>query len=306
MTHFFESLFFNPKWYHYIVIVLLLPLSLLYGAILLLKRVLSRAKGYSIPIVSIGNLIVGGSGKTPFAIALIEYLTNEGVEQIFYISRGYGRRSKGMVLVKVKNSIECSVEESGDEALLVAKSTDASVIVCEDRDSAIVKAIEFGAQCIVLDDAFSKTAIKKYDILLEPVEVKNRFVLPAGPFREFPFVKSYANLMLKEGREYKRRVSYENLTQSMLLVTAIANPQRLEAFLPPNVVGKLYFPDHAYFDREQIVGKMRELSVTSLLVTEKDYVKLEQFKLPLSIIKLKLEIDETILKKIKEEACKQR
>ena len=112
--------------------------------------------------------------------------------------------------------------------------------------------------------------------------------------------------MLKEGREYKRRVSYENLTQRMLLVTAIANPQRLEAFLPENVVEKLYFPDHAYFNKEEIIDKMRELSVTSLLVTQKDYVKLEQFKLPVSIIKLKLEIDKSILKRIKEEACKQK
>ena len=306
MTHFFETLFFNPKWYHSIVIVLLLPLSLLYGAILLLKRVSSRAKSYAIPIVSIGNLVVGGSGKTPFAIALIEYLTNQGVGQIFYISRGYGRRSKGMVFVKINSFIECSVEESGDEALLVAKNTDASVIVCEDRARAIVKAKKLGAQCIILDDAFSKTAIKKYDILLEPAEVKNKFVLPAGPLREFPFIQSYAKLLLKEGQEYKRRVSYENLTERMLLVTAIANPQRLEKFLPSNVVGKLYFPDHAYFEKEQIVERMRELSVTSLLVTEKDYVKLEQFKLPISIIKLKLEIDRSILKKIKEEACKQR
>ncbi len=306
MTHFFERLFFNPKWYHFGIIFLLLPFSLLYGTLLLLKRFLSRPQSYSLPIISIGNLIVGGSGKTPFAIALIDYLQKEGVKRIFYISRGYGRRSKGMVLVKVNDSINYKVEESGDEALLVAKSTDASVIASENRHKAIIKAKELGAELIILDDAFSKSAIKKYDILLEPAEIRNPFVLPAGPFREFPFVKRYANLLLKEGREYKRRVSYENLTQRMLLVTAIANPQRLEAFLPENVVEKLYFPDHAYFNKEEIIDKMRELSVTSLLVTQKDYVKLEQFKLPVSIIKLKLEIDKSILKRIKEEACKQK
>ncbi len=305
MIHFFESLFFNPKWYHYIVIVLLLPLSLLYGAILFLKRVLSRVKGYSIPIVSIGNLIVGGSGKTPFAIALIEYLTDQGVGEIFYISRGYGRRSKGLVLVKHKHSIECSVFESGDEAMLVAKRTAASVIVSEDRKKAILQAKDLGARCIILDDAFSKSDIQKFDILLEPAEIKSRFVLPAGPYREFPFVKRYADLFLKEDRDYKRKVSYENLSRRMLLVTAIANPQRLEAFLPPNVVGRVYFPDHAYFDKDMIVDKMRELSVTSLLVTEKDYVKLEQFKIPLSIIRLQIEIDQNILKRIKDEVCKQ-
>ncbi len=306
MTHFFERLFFNPKWYHFGIIFLLLPFSFLYGTLLFLKRFLSRPQSYALPIISIGNLIVGGSGKTPFAIALIHYLQTEGVRRIFYISRGYGRRSKGMVLVKVNDSINCKVEESGDEALLVAKSTDASVIVSENRQKAIKKAKELGAELIILDDAFSKSAIKKYDILLEPAEIRNPFVFPAGPFREFPFVKRYANLKLKEGKDYKRKVSYENLTQRMLLVTAIANPQRLEAFFPENVVGKLYFPDHAYFKKEEIIDKMRELSVTSLLVTQKDYVKLEQFKLPISIIKLKLEIDKNILKRIKEEACKQK
>lgn len=137
MNRFFEELFFHPRWYHFVVAVILLPLSLLYGLIMLLRRVFARAKDYNLPIVSIGNIVVGGSGKTPFAISLIEYLESRGCRNIFYISRGYGRKSKGLVTVKVDGKVSCNVEVSGDEPMLVANACNCSVIVAEDRVVAI-------------------------------------------------------------------------------------------------------------------------------------------------------------------------
>ena len=300
MIRFFERLFFDPKWYHYIVALLLLPLSLIYALIPLARRLFSKAKDYGLPIVSIGNIIVGGSGKTPFAIALIKHLEAQGYSDIFYISRGYGRHSKGLVVVKKDNKILCSVDKSGDEAMLVASSTNCSVIVAEDRVKAIKRAKEFGAKIVILDDAFSKVAIKKYDILLEPQEIKNYLPLPSGPFREFYFVKKYAQLTLKEGRDFKRVVSFRDLTKRMLLVSAIANPQRLQPFLPKGVVGSLLLKDHAYFNKNEIIDKMDQFQATSLLVTQKDYVKLKDYNLPLSIMDLHLEIDSKVIKKIED------
>ena len=310
MTHFFENLFFQPKWYHHIVGLLLLPLSLLYGVTLLLRRIVAKKEDFTLPIISIGNIIVGGSGKTPFAITLIEYLKKKRYKNIFYISRGYGRKSKGLYIVKCNGDIKCSVECSGDEALLVAYETNANVIVAEDRIKAILKAKKLGADILVLDDAFSKVKIEKFEIVLEPQRVANFLPLPSGPFREFAFMKSAADLVLKEGVDFKRKVNYENLTERMLLVTAISNPKRLKRYLPKGVVAEYCLPDHSYFNKKQIIDKMEENRASSLLVTQKDYVKLEQFKLPLSLIKLKLELDFQRLngleKYIKEKECNQR
>jgi tetraacyldisaccharide 4'-kinase len=69
-----------------------------------------------IPIISVGNLTVGGSGKTPFVIELCKLLDSPCV-----VSRGYGRRSKGVVVVSRNGTILCGVKESGDEAMLIAK-----------------------------------------------------------------------------------------------------------------------------------------------------------------------------------------
>jgi len=94
--------------------------------------------------------------------------------------------------------------------------------------------------------------------------------LPSGPFREFKFAKKRANLILKEDIDFKRLVEFENLTDKMLLVTAIANPKRLNKFLPSDVVDKY---------------------AKSILVTQKDYVKMEHFKLPINIEIVKTLLD---------------
>jgi tetraacyldisaccharide 4'-kinase len=293
MKKFFEELFFEPKWYHWIVAFLLLPVSLLYGSLMWLRRVLAKPKDYGIPIVSIGNLIVGGSGKTPFVIELANRY-----EDVAIISRGYGRESSGLVVVSRYGKIECDVKTSGDEAMLMAQSTQATVIVSENRAIAITQAKDMKAKLIILDDGFNKVNIKKYDILLEPSVIKNYLPFPSGGFREFYFDRAYANLVLKEGVDYHRVVEYEELSQSMMLTTAISNPKRLDKYLPKGVVDRYILEDHAYFDEEVLREQMRTKNITSLLVTQKDAVKLSDFKLPLSIIKLKLEIRKSVYESI--------
>jgi len=293
VSHLYEQMLFHPKWYHYPIILLLLPLSVLYGSWMFLRRVLSRKKGFDLPIVSVGNLIVGGSGKTPFVIALASRYGDVAV-----ISRGYGRKSSGLVEVSREGEVLVPVKESGDEAMLMAISLPrASVIVSENRHEAIILAKEKGAKLIILDDGFNRVEIKKFEILLEPEQVNNPFPFPSGPFREFAFSKKYADLVLKEKRDFERVVSYEDLTKKMLLVTAISNPQRLDPYLPEGVVGKVYLQDHAYFEKEILERLMKEYDAQSLLVTQKDYVKMVDFKLPISQIKLKLKIKNEIFAK---------
>ncbi|MEN8727397.1 MAG: tetraacyldisaccharide 4'-kinase [Sulfurovum sp.] len=296
MRAFFEEMFFTPKWYHYPLILLLFPLSVLYGIMMSVRRMVTSQKNFGIPIISVGNLIVGGSGKTPFVIALASRL-----ESVVIISRGYGRKSKGMVEVSSEGKILVDVTESGDEPMLMAQSLPhASVIVSKDRELAIALAKEKGAKCIILDDGFNRVEIEKFEILLEPENIKNYLPFPAGAFREFWFNKKYADIVAKEGEAFHRQVGFENLKAQMLLVTAISNPNRLDAYMPEGVVHKVYLEDHAYFEEEKLKMLLSEYKALSLLVTEKDAVKMQDFKLPISEMKLKLEIKETIFTQVDE------
>jgi len=291
----FERLFFKPNLLDWVLIFFLSPLSLFYGSIMFIRRFLVSKYKYEIPLISIGNLTVGGSGKTPFVIALATRY-----DKAVIISRGYGRQSKGLVEVSRDGKILTDVFNAGDEPMLMAKSlNNASVIVSEDRKKAIDMAICNGANVIFLDDGFNRVNIEKFEILLFPEKIKNYFTFPAGPFREFFFTKSFSDLNLFENSDFKRVVETVNLTKRMLLVTAISNPERLDAYLPEEgVIGKYFLEDHSYFDKETLKDKMKEFEATSLLVTEKDEVKMRDFKLPLSVMKLELEIKNHILEKI--------
>ena len=294
MKQFFETMFFTPKWYHYPIILLLLPLSLIYGILMFFRRVLTSKNSFSIPILSVGNLIVGGSGKTPFVIALASRY-----EDVTIISRGYGRESEGLMQISAKGKILTTVKESGDEPMLMAKLLpNGSVIVSEDREIAIELAMREGAKLIILDDGFNRVNIKKFEILLEPQTIKNYLPFPAGAFREFYWTKHYADMLVKEEQDFKRKVVFENLSTKMLLVTAISNPHRLDRYLPTGIVEKIYLDDHAYFDEEALKKLMQKHDAQTLLVTQKDAVKMEDFKLPLSLMKLELVIEDEILSSI--------
>jgi len=291
IVSFFERLFFKPSLLDWAFIFLLTPLSLIYGSFMLIRRLISFKKSYNIPIISIGNLTVGGSGKTPFVIALASCYSG-----VYIISRGYGRESRGLIEVSSRGDILTDVFQSGDEAMLMAKSLpNASVIVSEDRKKAIELAKSRGAKLIILDDGFNRVDIKKFEILLFPKTIKNYFPFPAGAFREFYFSKYFADLNLIEDRDFKRVVNIKNPTNKMLLVTAISNPKRLDQFLPSGVIDKIYFKDHAYFDKKSLKEKMEKIGVNSLLITQKDEVKIKDFNLPLSIMELKLEINRDVL-----------
>ncbi len=290
MHSFIESLWFRTRWYHLPFLVALFPLALLWGFLMGLRRFFAREKDFGIPIISIGNLIVGGTGKTPF---LIELLARH--PKAFVISRGYGRQSSGYFLVSQGGNILVGVDKSADEPMLIAQlAKECSVIVSEDRKFGIKKAKEMGAKVIFLDDGFSQVGIKKFNILLKSGNNNNNLPMPAGPYREFYFFERSADIVAIEGVDFARSVDFENLGKKMVLVTAISNPERLDRFLPKGVVGKYYFKDHSYFDEDNLRDILAKEGGDRLLVTQKDLVKMVDFKLPLSIIKLKLEIKEYI------------
>jgi tetraacyldisaccharide 4'-kinase len=241
------------------------------------------AEDFGVDIVSVGNLNVGGSGKTPLVTALAKDEKNVAI-----ILRGYGRQSKGCIVVKDKRDILVDVTISGDEAMIYAqKLPNAIVIVSEDRKVGIHKAKEMGVEKIFLDDAYSKHDIKKRDILID-VKSKNSRCLPSGAYRERLWLSKEVTL-LKDGIDFKRSVELKNPTTKMSLVTAIARPERLDEFLP-KVVSKNYFADHHNFTKEELLEILQRDKSDSLLVTYKDFVKVESFGLPLSLLDLEIEL----------------
>ncbi|RDU73510.1 tetraacyldisaccharide 4'-kinase [Helicobacter anseris] len=290
---FIDSFFYKPNFMQKILALLLLPLSFLYLIASIIRRKLSPFKDFNIPIISIGNLVAGGSGKTPFIIESAKIF-----DDIAIISRGYKRKSKGLVIVSQKGEILVSQENAGDEAYLIAKKLPkATVIVCKNRSLAIEKAKKLGCKIIFLDDGF-RFNFKKLNILLKPqLQPYFNFCIPSGIYRENPYLYKTADLLIQEGTDYTREVKVLEPTERMLLVTAIANPSRLDQFLP-DIVGKITLPDHSNFDLDFLKEKMQEHNATSLLVTQKDAVKMQNFQLPLSILDLKLNIKPQIIKAI--------
>ena len=246
---------------------------------------------FDIDIVSVGNLNVGGSGKTPLVTALATNYDNVAV-----VLRGYGRSSTGMQVVKNADEVLCDVSISGDEAMIYAhKLPDAIVIVSEDRKMGIIKAKEMGAKIIFLDDAYSKHDIKKLDLIID-VKTQNNRCLPSGAFRERLWSSKEA-IVLEDTKDFSRVVELKNKSAKMSLVTAIARPSRLDEFLP-KVVNKNYFEDHHSFTKLELEEILEKDDADSLLVTYKDFVKIESFDLPLSLLDLEVKVDEKVFKEI--------
>ena len=288
-----EDYLFSPKSKLQLLLVFLLyPLSVLYTIIVLAKRKLAKKIKPPIPVVSIGNLTIGGSGKTPFLISLAR-----DYEDIAIVLRGYGRSSKGLHVV----TKDTDIKTSGDEAMLYAISLPrATVIVSEDRLEAINYAHNLGLKAVFLDDGFSKSHIEKYDILVRPnPEPRFDFTLPSGAYREPKFLYKHADLVVEESVDFKRVVSIKNPSKRMLLVTAISKPKRLEPYLPKDLVGKVHFIDHYEYTKKELEDLLEKYSASSILTTEKDMVKMDKFGLPLSIMSLHVEINPEIKKQIK-------
>lgn len=280
-----EDYLFFPNSFQKIISFLLLPLTFIYMLIILLKRATASKIDFEIPIVSIGNLVVGGSGKTPLAIALAKKYDDACV-----ILRGYGRESKGLFVVSEKGAIKVDVKTSGDEAMVLALSLkNATIIVSEDRAKAIEKAKELNCKIIFLDDGFSKYSIKKFDILLRAKkEPTNDFCLPSGAYREPKSFYALCDLELKEARDFNRVVVIKNaddygfndkgaiLPEKTLLLTAISKPKRLLEFVPKNVE-LLAFADHHNFTKQEMDNILEKYKDYAILTTLKDYVKLKEF-----------------------------
>jgi len=261
-------------------------------------------------VVSIGNLSVGGSGKTPFVQLLGELLKARGVK-FDILSRGYGRQTRGVALVDPAGS----TRQFGDEPLLLARRLDVPIIVGEDRyEAGGFAETAFGSQLHLLDDGFQHRALARdFDIVLVTPEDARDRLLPAGRLREPLTSLSRADVVVltsgasaesfplngKPVWRVRRGISLTNVPARPVVFCGIARPQNFllqlrTAGVEP--VGQALFRDHhAYTERDiRDLLKLREQSGSGgFVTTEKDAINLGGYLhalQPLAVIPVKMEL----------------
>ena len=299
-----EQYLFFPTPFQRLIGLLFLPLTLLYCIITTFKRVSKKPQYFGIPVISVGNLLIGGTGKTPVTIALASEQNDVAV-----VLRGYGRSSKGLYVISNKGDILENVIISGDEAMLLSNALpNATIIVSEDRTKAIIKAKELGCKLVFLDDGYGKHEILKYDLLLRPKdEPTNIFCLPSGGYRDSKMMYAFADCVLKEDVDFYREVCFKNkknevlesLPENILLLTAISKPYRLLEYLPKGIE-MISFPDHYTFTQEDIKEIQNKYTNFSIVTTAKDMVKLNSltFDFDIYLMDLKVTVSEEIKNKV--------
>lgn len=180
---------------------ILFPLSILYIFVTEVRNFFFRinvlkSKQYSLPIINVGNLTVGGTGKTPMVLWLAKVFHQANLN-VAIVSRGYGRKTKGFYWVE-ENS---SAKNAGDEPLLFKQNNSSYIVaVSEKRTDAIDKIVnEKNVDVIILDDAYQHQYVKpSFNILLSDYsrQFYNDFVLPAGNLRELRKNKSRSDVII--------------------------------------------------------------------------------------------------------------
>ena len=196
--------FWTNAWYQKSTwLVLLVPLSWLFRAISRLRRIVLQwrfqGQSYAMPVVIIGNISLGGSGKTPLIIALAKALSERGYS-VGVVSRGYGGASAHYPLVVGPDTL---VSQSGDEPLLVAKKLGCPVVVDPNRGRAVEKLVKsFSCDLILSDDGLQHYRLHR-DVEIAVVDGRRRFgngyTLPAGPLRESPRRLKEVDFIIQNG-----------------------------------------------------------------------------------------------------------
>lgn len=261
------------------------------------RRVL-KARRLSRPVVSIGNISVGGSGKTPFVIALGEILKQRGIA-FDVLSRGYGRRASGMAVVDPNGG----PEQFGDEPLLLARKLGVPVIVGADRYQAGLFAEEKLESAIhLLDDGFQHRRLHRdFDIVMLPSSDLHDALLPLGRLREprASLHRADAVVMTEpvshDDLELARRCMQipgnlwstrrmleldQNVTGKVVAFCGIARPEQFFAQLRDHRIeaaASVTFSDHHHYsptDVDRLLKTRADAGAAAFITTEKDLINL--------------------------------
>jgi len=273
-------------------------LASVYGAVVRSRRAAYRrgwlrVERVGVPVIVVGNITVGGNGKTPLVIALVEHLCAQGWKP-GVVSRGYGRRSRHQVVVDAHTD----ARDAGDEPLLIARRTGVPVVVDADRVAAAKRVIALGCDIVVADDGLQHERLHR-DVEIEVVDEARRygngFLLPAGPLREFgrPDIDlcvfhrtlpaedegAAPGFVLKGDALHSGDGRIESLAswrgRRVHAVAGLGHPQRFFGGLRDHGLDVVEhaFPDHHAYVEEDLYFAER----LPIVMTEKDWVKCERF-----------------------------
>ncbi len=292
----------------------------------LYDRGILRARKLQGVVVSVGNLSAGGSGKTPFVLLLGELLKARGIK-FDVLSRGYGRKSKGVLLVDPAGL----PQEFGDEPLLIARKLQIPVIVGEDRyEAGRFAEARFGPHLHLLDDGFQHRALTRdFDIVLVTPQDAGDKLIPAGRLREpLRSLRRADAVVLASGASaesfpvegkmvwrVRRGIAPKNIPSRPVVFCGIARPQnfvlQLRAANIEPVAEAFYRDHHAYAEKDvrDLLELKRRSEAGGFVTTEKDAVNLGGYLAalePLTVVPVKMELTDaanavdSILHKIEE------
>jgi tetraacyldisaccharide 4'-kinase len=272
------------------------PLTGLYGSVTALRNTLFDrgvlpSRRLEHPVVSVGNLSVGGSGKTPFVIALGEVLKARGI-RFDVLSRGYGRKTRGVLVVESSGN----AADFGDEPLLIARRLGVPVVVGESRYAAgRLAERKFQSQLHILDDGFQHRSLARdFDIVLMTERDFGDRMLPSGWLREPLSSLARADAVVlpaglavdhpaprkKTVWTIERELVLSNVPSAPVVFCGIARPGQFFAQVRAAGVtpaAEIEFRDHHAYDRsdiERLLAMRVKLSAGGFLTTEKDAVNL--------------------------------
>ncbi len=274
----------------------LTPASWLFQAGAWLRRRATRPCVAGVPVVCIGNLVAGGAGKTPAALALARAFVREDL-RVHFLARGYGGREAGPIRVDPERHV---AGEVGDEALLLARV--APTWIARDRKAGIAAAAESGPDLVIMDDGFQNPAVRPDASLLVfdgGYGLGNNRTLPAGPLRESlasGLARTAAAMIVGPDETglagrlggvplFEAEIRPDPVAAHRLQgrrVVAIAGIGRPEKFfgtlagLGATIVARHAFADHHPFDArtlDRILAEAQSLDAT-IVTTEKDAARL--------------------------------
>ena len=282
-----------------ILSLILLPLSMLFIFFVYFKKKLTKIVNYEIPVICVGNLYLGGTGKTPLSILIGEELTKKGI-------------NPAIVRKFYKNH--------NDEHQMLTKYFQNNIFM-KDRKSGIIEAIQRGFDTVILDDGLQDYRIKKnFNIICfnQKQLIGNGRVIPAGPLREDLSTVKDANVILINGKKdhnFEKKIFYHNNNidifyskykfvnfqkfenKKLFAIAGIGNPENFfELILKHglNLKKKRAFPDHYKFEKSEIDEILDEAknSDYKIITTEKDYFRLDyDSKKKIEYAKIELEIE---------------
>ena len=272
------------------------PLSAIYAAGVRLRnesydRGVLLTQKLAAPVVSVGSISAGGAGKTPFVVFLGEFLKTHGV-RFDVLSRGYGRRSRGVRVVHANGS----PAEYGDEPLLIARRLGCPVVVGENRFAAgLLAEKQFGAQLHLLDDGFQHRALARdLNVVLLTTDDLADTLLPIGRLREPIRALERADvIVVGEGVDaarvpilghrvwrVRRGIRLRGTPQAPLVFCGIARPQRFFDQLVAvgvRAVAQKTYPDHHAYSEDDVKALLelaRRNKADEFITTEKDAINL--------------------------------